>query len=96
MNTPQHLTVTAGRRLMPAGEFKRVMGGMSEMTRWRHQRACIGPAPVKLNGRNFYFEDEVGAYLEELAASRQGPGQQSIETGGHEKCSAGVAQPHRE
>lgn len=53
------------------------MGGMSEMTRWRHEKAGIGPAPIKLNGRNLYFEDEVGNYLEELAASRPVSDQQS-------------------
>jgi hypothetical protein len=73
MNFQQHSTATAGRRLMPAGEFKRVMGGISEMTRWRHEKAGIGPAPVKRNGRNYYFQDEVLAYLEALAASRRKP-----------------------
>ena len=73
MNSPQHPTAspTAGRRLMPSNEFKRVLGGMSEMTRWRHEKARIGPIPIKVGGRNFYFQDEVLAYLDHLAATRQ-------------------------
>lgn len=71
MNPIQHPIATAGRRLMPSSEYKRVLGGISEMSRWRHEKANIGPKPVKLNGRNFYFEDEVQAYLDHLAANRQ-------------------------
>jgi hypothetical protein len=41
------------------------------MTRWRHEKAGIGPAPIKLGGRNFYFEDEVLTFLDHLAATRQ-------------------------
>jgi predicted DNA-binding transcriptional regulator AlpA len=84
MNPFQHPTATAtatgGRRLMPSSEYKRVLGGISEMSRWRHEKANVGPKPVKLNGRNFYFEDEVQAYLDELAASRPQPKEKSAAT----------------
>lgn len=69
MTTPQH--PLAGRRLMPSSEYKRVVGDISEMTRWRHEKAGIGPMPVRRGGRNFYFADEVEAYLDQLANSRQ-------------------------
>ena len=69
MNSHQH--TTAGRRLIPSSAFKARLGGISEMSRWRYEKARIGPAPIKLNGRNFYVEDEVDAYLNQLATSRQ-------------------------
>jgi hypothetical protein len=33
------------------------------------------PKPIKRNGRNYFFEDETDAYLEELAASRHRDGE---------------------
>ncbi|MFW6028570.1 MAG: helix-turn-helix transcriptional regulator [bacterium] len=74
MNSFHQSTSTAGRRLIASAEHRRRMGGISEMTRWRHEKARIGPEPIKLNGRNYYFEDETEAYLEELAASRHRDG----------------------
>jgi hypothetical protein len=56
---------------MPSSEYKCIVGNISEMTRWRHEKAGIGPTPVRRGGRNFYFQDEVEAYLDQLAASRQ-------------------------
>ena len=69
MNSFQH--PTANRRLIPSSEYKRIVGDISEMTRWRHEKAGIGPMPVRRGGRNFYFADEVETYLDHLAASRQ-------------------------
>ena len=74
MNTFQQPITTAGRRLMPAADFKNALGGISEMSRWRREKARIGPMPVKMNGRNYYFQDEVEAYLDQLAASRPSNG----------------------
>lgn len=71
MNSQQRSTATTARRLMPASEYKRVVGDISEMTRWRQEKAGIGPMPVRRGGRNFYFHDEVETYLDQLAASRQ-------------------------
>lgn len=47
---------------------------MSETSRWREEKAGIGPKPVKVNGRNFYFEDEADAYLDQLAVGRHDNG----------------------
>lgn len=64
-----------GRRLMPAREYKRVMGDPSEMKLWRDEQRGVGPMPVRQNGRRYWFADEVFAYLDRLAATRRERGE---------------------
>jgi hypothetical protein len=61
------------------------------MTRWRHEKAGIGPMPVRLGGRNFYFQDEVEAYLDELAAGRAQPKEKSTATADDQEVPNGRA-----
>jgi len=88
MTVTSNPTATAGRRLIPSSEYKRVMGDISEMTRWRNEKAGIGPMPVRRGGRNFYIENEVLAYLDELAASRHANGYDAAGEGETEECLA--------
>jgi hypothetical protein len=69
-NQQHQAPALAGRRLITTREYKRRMGDPSEMKLWRDERRGIGPKPVRQNGRRYWFEDEVDAYLDELAATR--------------------------
>jgi len=88
VNTFQHPTATAGRRLIPSAEYKARRGGISEMTRWREEQSGTGPKPVKLGGRNFYFEDEVDAYFSALATARSQNGAHAVGEGDTQDCLA--------
>lgn len=73
-HNPKHQTTAqalGGRRLMTTRDYKRVMGNPSEMKLWRDEKNRVGPIPVRQNGRRYWFEDEVQAYLDDLAATRQ-------------------------
>jgi hypothetical protein len=75
-----HAPALAGRRLMTTRDYKRVMGNPSEMKLWRDEQRGVGPKPVRQNGRRFWFEDEVTAYLEKLAAGRSQPDERPTAT----------------
>jgi len=68
---PHTPRLTAGRRLMSAREYKHRRGNPSEMTLWRDEKRGSAPKPIRINGRRYWFEDEVFDYLEQLAAQRE-------------------------
>jgi hypothetical protein len=71
---------------MTTREYKRVMGNPSEMKLWRDEQHCVGPMPIRQNGRRYWFADEVFAYLDHLAATRRpSPDKQSVEIEAHKR-----------
>ena len=64
----------AGRRLMTTRDYKRRMANPSEMKLWRDEQRGVGPKPVRINGRRFWLADEVHEYIDQLAATRHGHG----------------------
>src|SRR5262245_20097597 len=68
MTNADYGSSASGRRLMASSEYKHRSGNISEMTRWRREKAGIEPKSVLVNGRRYYFEDEVLQYLDHLAA----------------------------
>jgi prophage regulatory protein len=42
----------------------------SDMTIWRWQRANLFPPPISINGRNYWRQDEIEAWLRDQTASR--------------------------
>jgi hypothetical protein len=56
--------------LIPAAEWRRRDGGISQSTEHRRVKHVPGyPHPVIIGGRRFYFEHEGQAYLRALAES---------------------------
>lgn len=93
MNSQQHPTATAivGRRLISSAEFRALVGGISEMSRWRREKAGVGPQPVKVGRRNYYLLSEVSAYLDQLASSRTEHGDEANGGGGADAASERIA-----
>ena len=47
--------------LIPSAVVRRHFGGISDMTIWRWVHKGILPAPVKINGRNYWREADIAA-----------------------------------
>lgn len=64
------MTATHFSRLLPANEMKTRVGGVSDMTIWRWLRKPdLGfPRPININGRNYWPEAELTAFIESRRA----------------------------
>lgn len=60
------MTTPPSDRLLPAHEMKTRVGGVSDMTIWRWLRkpGLDFPRPVNINGRNYWPEAELAAFIE--------------------------------
>lgn len=58
-------------RLLPARAVRERFGGVSSMTLWRWVQAEILPAPVKINGRNYWTEADVDRVAADALRDRE-------------------------
>lgn len=49
--------------LETAAEFRRQMGGITQMTEWRWQQKYPELKPLKINGRNYYRRSQRVAFV---------------------------------
>ena len=57
--------------LLSQPQLRRLMGGVSDTTIWRWRNCGMLPAPVPINGRNYYRESEVKTLQNKLFAENR-------------------------
>ncbi len=63
-----------GRTLLSAEVLRERLGGISRVTEWRRRRGDLEfPVPIPLNGRFYYYEDEVDRYVRAQLARKPKP-----------------------
>jgi predicted DNA-binding transcriptional regulator AlpA len=58
-------------KLITAVTVRDAMGGVSDMTLWRwlHEPALKFPQPIKIQGRRYWRENEIAAWLQRHEAA---------------------------
>ncbi len=57
-------------RLLTLNELRNVLGGRGRTTIYRDVAAGRLPKPIKIGGRLYWREDEVEAFVEEIASAQ--------------------------